>query len=210
MFHRHVAPRGRIGERPPRFVSESGHQFSASGVRLPVFGFGAGLTDQEARTPVPFLACGGRQVTSGWAPYRLGCTTAFTTLLFRPIPVRRNLCAWDCKVTPASCTCQEGNTIGCIPSNDRLDAGSGPCFPHCGKHGSLRFVDELAKFPFWDPIWRQWLGLPSKETWDLTCASSHQAHVLGRTTAIAKRLRQFPANSSCVNVREESIPASGC
>src|SRR5579864_6412337 len=115
MFHRHVAPRGRIGERPPRFVSESGHQFSASGVRLPVFGFGAGLTDQEARTPVPFLACGGRQVTSGWAPYRLGCTTAFTTLLFRPIPVRRNLCAWDCKVTPASCACQEGNTIGCIP-----------------------------------------------------------------------------------------------
>src|SRR5579864_6152541 len=54
------------------------------------------------------------------APDRLVCITA---LLFRPIPVRRNLCAWDCKVTPASCACQEGNTIGCIPSNDGLDAG---------------------------------------------------------------------------------------
>src|SRR5579864_2930780 len=66
MFHRHVAPRGRIGERPPRFVSESGHQFSASGVRLPVFGFGAGLTDQEARTPVPFwLAEGAKSPLAG-------------------------------------------------------------------------------------------------------------------------------------------------
>ena len=37
--------------------------------------------------------------------------------------------AWDCKVTPAYSACQEGNTIGCIPSNDGLDAGLGPGFP---------------------------------------------------------------------------------
>jgi hypothetical protein len=30
---------------------------------------------------------------------------------------------WDCKVTPAYCACQEGNTIGCISSNDGLGAG---------------------------------------------------------------------------------------
>jgi hypothetical protein len=29
----------------------------------------------------------------------------------------------DCKVTPAGCACQEGNTIGCISSNGGLDAG---------------------------------------------------------------------------------------
>src|SRR5579864_6152542 len=60
-----VAPRGRgrgtatalrFGIRPP---------VSAFRRRLPVFGFGAGPTDQKARAPVPFLTCGGRQVTSG-------------------------------------------------------------------------------------------------------------------------------------------------
>src|SRR6266700_3215411 len=44
---------------------------------------------------------------------------------------------WDCKVTPTSCTCQERNTIGCIPSNDGLDAGLGPGFPQ------LRIYDGL-------------------------------------------------------------------
>src|SRR5579862_3479951 len=37
---------------------------------------------------------------------------------------------WDCKVTPAGCACQEGNTTGCIPSNDGLDAVLGTGFPH--------------------------------------------------------------------------------
>src|SRR5579864_9789992 len=121
--------------------SGNGHRASfrnpAASFRLPAFGFRFLVSAPGLRIRKPgrldactFLACGGRQVTSGWAPYRLGCITAFTTLLFRPIPVRRNLCAWDCKVTPASCACQEGNTIGCIPSNDGLDAGSVPRFPH--------------------------------------------------------------------------------
>ena len=57
-----------------------------------------------------------------------------------PFPWRRNLCAWDCKVTPVYCTCQEGNTIGCIPSNDGLDARFGVVFPHDIKiHGVSRF-----------------------------------------------------------------------
>jgi hypothetical protein len=30
---------------------------------------------------------------------------------------------WDCKLTPAYCVCQEGNTTGCISSNDGLGAG---------------------------------------------------------------------------------------
>jgi len=37
--------------------------------------------------------------------------------------------AWDCKLTPADCACQERNTTGCIPSNDGLDAGLGTGFP---------------------------------------------------------------------------------
>jgi hypothetical protein len=41
-----------------------------------------------------------------------------------------NLLLWDCKVTPAGCACQEGNTICCISSNDGLDSGLGMCFPH--------------------------------------------------------------------------------
>jgi len=63
--------------------------------------------------------------------------TARTAWEFRPIPVSRNFGAWDCKVTPADCACQEGNTIGCIPSNDGLGAGFGPRFPHCGKRRAV-------------------------------------------------------------------------
>jgi hypothetical protein len=71
--------------------------------------------------------CERRQVTSGWAPSRRNCPSQ---LEFRLIPVRRNFRAWDCKVTPARCACQEGNTIGCIPSNDGLDARLRTRFPH--------------------------------------------------------------------------------
>jgi hypothetical protein len=75
------------------------------------------------------------QVTSGLD--QTACRYLFTfystalAVQFRPIPVRRNFCAWECKLTPADCTCQEGNTIGCIPSNDGLGAGMGTAFPHC-------------------------------------------------------------------------------
>jgi len=47
------------------------------------------------------------------------------------VPASRhtNLCAWDCKITPAYCSCQEGNTIGCIPNNDGLGAPLSAGFP---------------------------------------------------------------------------------
>ena len=68
--------------------------------------------------------------------------TALNCWEFRPIPVRRNFGAWDCKVTPAGCACQGGNTTGCIPSNDGLGAGLRPGFPHCGKTGPIADCGE--------------------------------------------------------------------
>jgi hypothetical protein len=57
----------------------------------------------------------------------------------RPIPVRRNFRAWDCKITPAYGACQEGNTICCTHSNDGLGAGMEAFFPH-----ELREDDPMA------------------------------------------------------------------
>jgi hypothetical protein len=138
--------------------SGNGHRASfrnpSTSFRLPAFGFRFLVSAPGLRIRKPgrlYLSDLRRAPSHLWLGAFWVALLAFTTLLFRPIPVRRNLCAWDCKVTPASCTCQEGNTIGCIPNNDGLDAGSGPCFPHCGKHGSLRLVDELAKFPLLGP-----------------------------------------------------------
>jgi len=41
---------------------------------------------------------------------------------------------WECKVTPAYCACQEGNTIGCILNNDGLGAGVVDLFSTRGIH----------------------------------------------------------------------------
>jgi hypothetical protein len=41
---------------------------------------------------------------------------------------------WECKVTPAYCACQGGNTIGCILNNDGLDSGSADLFSTTGVH----------------------------------------------------------------------------
>jgi hypothetical protein len=81
----------------------------------------------EARAPQPSWSCERRQVTSGWAPLR---SIGLHSREFRPIPVRQNSCPWECKVTPAYGTCQEGNTICCISSNDAADARQGIRFPH--------------------------------------------------------------------------------
>jgi len=59
----------------------------------------------------------------------LEIAAGFPSFELHPIPGGGILSAWDCKVTPAGCACQEGNTIGCIPSNDGLDAGLRPGFP---------------------------------------------------------------------------------
>ncbi len=96
---------------------------------------GAGLTDREARAPYVLLRTGAKSPLA-WRRSTAVLLTAF--FQSRPIPVRRNFSAWDCKVTPARCACQEGNTIGCIPSNDGLDAGLAPGFPHRGRPGSDR------------------------------------------------------------------------
>jgi len=60
-----------------------------------------------------------RRVTSGLAPSPLFTAPAE----IRPVPARRISKPWDCKVTPAYCACQEGNTTGCILNNDGLGAG---------------------------------------------------------------------------------------
>ncbi len=119
-------PGGRVGERPPRFI---GFRSCRRLLRFKVSG--AGLADLEARAPEPlFVAEGAESPLAGTGPHPYLSVPLWE---FRPIPVSRNFGAWDCKVTPAGSSCQEGNTIGCIPSNDGLDAGFGPCFPHCGK-----------------------------------------------------------------------------
>jgi hypothetical protein len=65
--------------------------------------------------------------------------------------VRRNFVAWDCKVTPADCACQEGNTTGCIPNNDGLGAGLEPVFPHCGKLRTVEIGWAWSRIPFLGP-----------------------------------------------------------
>jgi hypothetical protein len=48
---------------------------------------------------------------------------------------------WDCKVTPAYCSCQEINTIGCIFNNDGLDAGVEFGFSTRGIHAAFPKAD---------------------------------------------------------------------
>jgi hypothetical protein len=96
-----------------------------------------GLRIMEARAPEPCVV-----IAEGAESPLAGHRTASFYLSvplweFRPIPVSRNFGAWDCKVTPADCACQEGNTTGCIPSNDGLGAGFGPGFPHYGKQRTV-------------------------------------------------------------------------
>src|SRR5207302_9663221 len=49
---------------------------------------------------------------------------------------------WDCKVTPAYCTCQERNTIGCISSNGGLGAGEVELLSTRAIHGAFTNVGE--------------------------------------------------------------------
>jgi hypothetical protein len=95
---------------------------------------------QEARAPHFGGGSGPSHLWLGAKPLRL-LTAAFQ---IPPHSRGAEFTAWDCKVTPASCTCQEGTTIGCIPSNDGLDAGSRPFFPHgepAGGFGLGQWVD---------------------------------------------------------------------
>jgi hypothetical protein len=70
----------------------------------------------------------------------LSITHLFTDLLTHsaeaaPFPRDDLQSLWDCKVTPAYCACQEGNTTGCISSNDGLGTGMVDLFSTRGIHG---------------------------------------------------------------------------
>ena len=126
--------RGKGRARPPHSQSASVCPRSACG-RLQVHEHervGRRTHGSAAERLPPLFACGCR-VTSGSG----GPPVSYTIRNSSPIPVGRNLLAWDCKVTPAGCGCQEGNTIGCIPSNDGLDAGSGAGFPQRSRFQSF-------------------------------------------------------------------------
>jgi hypothetical protein len=47
---------------------------------------------------------------------------------------------WECKLTPAYCTCQERNTTGCIFNNDGADAGVVDLFSTRGIHRGFTIV----------------------------------------------------------------------
>ena len=90
---------------------------------------GCGRRAYESEGPgAPCIGSGGAK-----SPLALGPNRSLRTTLHVVSPHSREakFAAWDCKVTPVHCTCQEGNTICCIPSNDGLGAGLGPGFPHC-------------------------------------------------------------------------------
>ena len=125
-----VAPRWRIRERPPHgiWLPASRKPEGCTWVKVS----GAGLTDREAQAPEPFW-----QAENAESPLAGRRTASFVfAWQLRLIPVRRKFVAWDCKVTPAAGTCQEGNTTGCIPSNGGLDAGLRRGFPHPGQTGA--------------------------------------------------------------------------
>jgi hypothetical protein len=139
-----VAPRERVGARPPHSI-----RLPASGIPEAPEGFyfprvkvsGAGLTDRKTLAPEPFLQHGGK------SPLAWHRTAGSSLLPSRPIPVGRNFMPWDCKLTPADCACQEGNTTGCIPSNDGLDAGLRSRFPHGRKQRAVAIGWAWAKIP---------------------------------------------------------------
>jgi len=124
-----VVRRGRVGARPPQFF------FFSSSVALP-----ASIRKAESSPLSKAVASGLRIKKPDAVPvFRAGVPSHLwlgtgppgpSLLNSSPIPVRRKLRAWDCKLTPADCACQERNTTGCIPSNDGLDAGLGTRFPH--------------------------------------------------------------------------------
>ena len=114
---------------------------TAFGFGFPAFGkpegsvCGAGLTNRKPVRQNVF-ACGERRVTSGRALHRY-----FVFALL--VPARRKFVAWDCKVTPADCACQERNTTGCISNNDGADTGMGARFSTFGRGKSLGFQSSL-------------------------------------------------------------------
>jgi hypothetical protein len=92
------------------------------------------------------LVYGAALVTSGLAPSRPDCSLLLHLPKSRFVPAKRNLRLWDCKVTPAYCACQEGNTTCCICSNDGLGAGVRILFSTRAIH---RPFTKLDSWDFW-------------------------------------------------------------
>jgi hypothetical protein len=140
---------------------------------------GAGLTDLEAQAPEPFLM---RRV-----PSHLWLDTG-PRLLWIPSHSREaEFVAWDCKVTPAGCACQGRNTTGCIPSNDALDAGFEPGFPHCGKPEMAAVEKSLHESRFFLGFPRGWLAASCHKTG--SGRSPERAHIRRTNWAEARRSR---------------------
>ena len=120
-----VHPGEDRGERPP-------HSYATHPL---IFGYGA--DSSWAGLPLCLLTFTGIAPSHLW-PYATPFLADYSLLLSpaetRPVPARRISKLWDCKVTPAYCTCQEGNTTGCISSNDGLDAGVRVRFSTSGIH----------------------------------------------------------------------------
>jgi hypothetical protein len=115
-----VVHRGRVGGRPPRFLLLGSSQVS------------------------PFFV-----YVYGTAPGHLwpGAEPALTALFgfirrMSPRSREANSNLWDCKVTPAYCTCQEGNTTCCISSNDGRGAAVADRFSTSGIHLAFTEVDR--------------------------------------------------------------------
>ena len=115
----------RQSGKPGGLLSQQGSRLRAPDLRI---------RTHEYRRPVrPMFAADKAKSPLAW---RRTAASADCSLPIRPHSREAGFfTAWDCKVTPARCSCQEGNTIGCIPSNDGLDTAFGPRFPHRGPDG---------------------------------------------------------------------------
>ena len=126
------SPGGRIGATATALLLAPDYRFRLSAAGrlgfVPAFrSWAPGLAMAGSGARRAELACFWRRcrITSG-------SQRAAVYVLFRPIPVERNSVLWECNVTPVHCTCQEGNTICCVPSNDGLGAGVRSFFPQIG------------------------------------------------------------------------------
>ncbi|SPE28477.1 hypothetical protein SBA2_40040 [Acidobacteriia bacterium SbA2] len=79
---------------------------------------------------------------------------------FRPIPVSRNLVLGIAKLLPQIVPVKRETLQVVSLAMTGLMPGSGPIFHIVGNRGRVCFVESGQRFPFWDRISRQGLGLP--------------------------------------------------
>ena len=59
---------------------------------------------------------------------------------------------WECKLTPAYGTCQEGNTTGCILNNDGAYAGVADLFSTRVIHGAFTIAGDRLEMWVWGVV----------------------------------------------------------